>query len=609
MRLGAMQQSQVKGVLALLLILILACLLIPALYLLHGHNRHPPEPITCIDDGGTSNCMVTNTYGSFPDRSTCRAANATYPRTEQELVAAVAAAAAAKRKVKVATRHSHSFTKLACPGGREGTIISTRWLNRTVRVDEEKRHVTVESGMILGDLIAVAAAAGLALPHSPYWNGLTIGGLLATGAHGSSLWGKGSAVHEYVVGMRIVTPAPANQGFAVVRELGADHPDLDAAKVSLGVLGVISQVTLALEPMFKRSVTFVTRDDSDLAEKVTVWGRIHEFGDMTWLPYQHKVVYREDDRVDISTPGDGLNEFLGFRSYGKLGLIAARVVDEWLEENDADFARCLMARLPTWKVQREAYGFTNDGVSFKGYPVVGFQHRIQASGACIKSSEGGSLLSTCAWDPRARGSVLYNSGFSVGLSKAPAFISDLQRLRDLNPRAFCGLEGKLGILMRYVKASSALLGKAEDSLDFDVVYYRSSAVGALRKHADVVDEMEQMALHKYGAVPHWGKHRNFAFDGAIAKYPKAEEFLRVKATYDPDRIFSSEWSDQVLGIEGSPSIVGKGCAIEGLCVCSDDSHCAPDKGYFCRPGKVYKEARVCIFDSDERRRSDNAGEL
>ena len=85
------------------------------------------------------------------------------------------------------------------------------------------------------------------------------------------------------------------------------------------------QVTLALEPLFKRSVTLVTRNDSDLAKQVAVWGHLHEFGDMTWLPHQRKVFYRKDDRVDVSTPGDGLNDYLFTRPSAKLGVIAARV--------------------------------------------------------------------------------------------------------------------------------------------------------------------------------------------------------------------------------------------------------------------------------------------
>lgn len=83
----------------------------------------------------------------------------------------------------------------------------------------------------------------------------------------------------------------------------------------------------------------------------------------------------------------------------------------------------------------QGYGFTNDGAMFTGYPVVGYQHRIQASGACIDGPED-NLLTSCAWDPRVRGLFVYQSGFSIALPKVPAFISDVKRLRDRDPRAF-----------------------------------------------------------------------------------------------------------------------------------------------------------------------------
>ncbi|KAM3403991.1 hypothetical protein ACQJBY_007225 [Aegilops geniculata] len=569
-----------------------AVLLVGILLQLAGCSP-PPDPVTCTH--GTSNCTVTNTYGSFTDRTICHAANVVYPSTEQELVAAVAAAASAKRKMKVATKHSHSGPKLACPGGSQGTIISTARLNRAVRIDADRQLITVESGMVLRDLIQAAAAAGLSLPHSTYWYGLTIGGLLATGAHGSGLWGKGGAVHEYVVGLRIVTPAPACHGFAMVRELGADHPDLDAAKVSLGVLGVVSQVTLALQPLFKRSVTFVRRNDSDFRARVAEWGRLHEFADMIWLPQHGSVVYRQDDRVDVATPGNGLSDLALFRSNPTALLVRARAAEERLQDNGTDIARCEAEQEAATR-QLPALGFTNDGVSFTGYPIVGYQHRIQASGSCIDGPEDG-LLSSCAWDPRIRGTFLYNSGFSVPLSKVSAFVADMQRLRDLKPAAFCALL-RAGVVLRYVKASSAHLGKPEDSVDVDIIFYRSHSDGMPRAHADVLDEIEQMALGKYGGLPHWGKNRNFAFDGVIARYPKAHKFLKVKNMYDPDGLFSSEWTDQVLGVNGTPNIIKKRCAIEGLCVCSDDLHCAPEQGYFCRPGKVYTKARVCSSTED-----------
>ena len=48
---------------------------------------------------------------------------------------------------------------------------------------------------------------------------------------------------------------------------------------------------------------------------------------------------------------------------------------------------------------------------------------------------------------------------------------------------------------------------------------------------------------------------------------------------------SVDGGDTVLGLRGKePVIVRKGCALDGLYICSADEHCAPEEGHQCRPG-------------------------
>ncbi|MEW2425492.1 FAD-binding protein [Streptomyces nigra] len=172
------------------------------------------------------------------------AGNITYGAGELHRPASVdevAALVAASTRVRV-LGSGHSFNEIAEPGP-DGVLLSIAALPPLVDVDGAARTVRVSGGTRYAELARAVHAHGLALPNMASLPHISVAGSVATGTHGSGV-GNGSlasAVRE----VELVTADGS-----VVR-IGRDDPRLGGAVTSLGALGVVTALTLDLEPAFK----------------------------------------------------------------------------------------------------------------------------------------------------------------------------------------------------------------------------------------------------------------------------------------------------------------------------------------------------------------------
>ncbi|GLJ35298.1 hypothetical protein SUGI_0710140 [Cryptomeria japonica] len=430
--------------------------------------------------------------------------------------------------------------------------------------------------------------------------------VISTAAHGSSLWRKGGGIHDHVVGISIVIPAPAEQGYAKLILLTEKDEEIRAARVSLGVLGAISQVTFAVEKMFKRSISLKLKNESDLENSFVKFAESHEFGEMYWYPSFYGMLQSIQDRLPVESPGNGKRSEIDFRPATVQSVVQNRVVEELNDEKINAINLCKSVKTQVEQGVKEGNGYLNDGRSFYGFPVIGYNHLMQSSSGCqidprseehgMCPWEGKELKSNdtiCGWDTQVKGNFYYHTSIVIPLSRIAEAIKDMKQIRDTDPTALCTIDSNLGVQFRYFKKSNDYLSHKEDSVVVEFIYFRYRELGTPRWNGHAMDEIEQMLLQKYGGVPHWGKNRVYTFEGAAKRTVNLGKFLKVKKQFDPEGYFSSEWSDGVLGIGKGVEVWQDGCALDGLCVCKEDRHCAPEKGFVCRAGNIWKKARVC----------------
>jgi alditol oxidase len=157
------------------------------------------------------------------------------PNTVEEAQEAVRAA----DKVRVVGSR-HCFNDIA---DTTGTQLSLERLNRVLSVDKAKSQVTVEGGIRYGEIGPYLHEQGYALHNTASLPHISIVGACATATHGSGALGNlavAVAAIEFIDG----------KGDLVAISREADGDSFAGAVVNLGALGVVTRLTLDLQPAF-----------------------------------------------------------------------------------------------------------------------------------------------------------------------------------------------------------------------------------------------------------------------------------------------------------------------------------------------------------------------
>jgi L-gulonolactone oxidase len=169
--------------------------------------------------------------------------------------------------------------------------------NRILNIDRASKQVTVESGISLEALNQALDREGLALSSLGSISDQTLGGALACGTHGSSS-GAHAVLSAFVVQLHLID-ASGKQWVCSARE----NVDLfNAARVSLGCLGVITRVVLQCESAYDLleksvSITFDQLTDPMLFRRMVLEDPEADFVRFHWYPHTDVVVYTRMQKI------------------------------------------------------------------------------------------------------------------------------------------------------------------------------------------------------------------------------------------------------------------------------------------------------------------------
>ncbi len=370
----------------------------------------------------------------------------------------------------------HSFNDIAdCTG----ILLNVAELGGEPGLNEDRQRVTVPAGMTYGVLGAYLEAHGWALHNLGSLPHISVAGACATGTHGSGARNKSLAAA--VCGIELVT------GTGQLVHIDDDDPQFLGSMVSLGALGILTSLTLRIEP------TYAVRQDVYLD---VPWSELQRLDSMMSSAYSVSLFTRwrgvidqvwSKSKLDHGVSAPLLPSREGIRARGP---VSPTGTDQASTTVQGGIPGPWNERLPHFR--------------FEGSP-----------------SHGQEIQSEY-FVPRECGLSALHSLEAIADEFAPhLIISEL----------------------RYIAADELWLSPAfqRDSLAIHFTWQKKPEV--VRSLLPRIEEI----LRPFDPRPHWGKWFSMNHSDISAMYPRLTDFIGIARRYDPEGKFYNSYLDRVLG--------------------------------------------------------------
>lgn len=411
------------------------------------------------------------------------------PADEVDVVDAVRSARTGGRRIRLVGA-GHSWSGVNVP---DDIAMSLDRMPQTVQVAADRQSVTVGGGVRLRDLSAALASDGLVLPIVGSIQSQSMAGAIATGTHGSSL-GHGN-LSSLVTSMRVVT------GTGEVVDVPGGDERLDAMRVHLGALGVVTRVTVPVRPARRLCQTVTDVPVADVPALLPEVAHSADYVKVWWLPHAPMaqiVRYADTDAPITRRPSAA----------------TARWIDERVMH------RFVFPGLVAF--QRRRPGITVACNTFLSRRYLGRPTQVGPD----------ALMLNTPMPIRHR-----ETEAALPLDRAPdATAQVLGVFRAGRPAVTFPLE------IRFVRADGGWLSPAAGADTCQIGAYAPEGPDCSSYFRDFWSVMRPL-----GARPHWGKEMDHDAAALRPLYPRYDDFVALRDALDPDRVFGGPFHARVLG--------------------------------------------------------------